>query len=64
MLYLDGQDVALVRAQLLDADGVLSKDSDENVTYSVLDGPITIIGVGSGDIGNHQSVQGTTYQTW
>lgn len=63
-LYLDGQDVAFIRAQLLDAHGVLSKDADENVTYSVVKGPIRIVGVGSGDIGNHQHVQGDTYQTW
>ena len=63
-LYLDGQDVGFIRAQLLDANGVLTKDVDENITYSVVEGPIVIVGVGSGDIGNHQHVQGTTYQTW
>jgi hypothetical protein len=63
-LYLDGQDVAFIRAQLLDANGILVKNVDENVTYSVVEGPIAIVGVGSGDIGNHQHVQGNTYQTW
>lgn len=63
-LYLDGQDVAFVRAQLVDRLGTLSRDSDLNVSYSVVSGPIRIVGVGSGSIRNHQPVQGTTYQTW
>jgi hypothetical protein len=63
-LYLDGQDVAFIRAQLLDAHGILKRDADENVTYSIASGPLRIVGVGSGDIANHQHVQGTTYQTW
>ena len=56
-LYLDGQDVAFIRAQLLDEHGVLTRNSDVNITYSVLSGPIRIVGTGSGNIRNHQPVR-------
>jgi hypothetical protein len=63
-LYLDGQDCAFIRVQLVDATGAVSRVSDVNVTYAVVSGPIAIVGVGSGDIANHQPVQGAVYQTW
>lgn len=63
-MYLDGQDVAFIRVQLVDSAGTLSRDSDANVTFQVVSGPITIVGVGSGAIANHQPVHGHTYETW
>lgn len=63
-LYLDGQDIGFVRVQLVDAAGVIARDSDDNVTWRVVSGPIKIIGVGSGKIDNHQPSQGRTYETW
>eukprot|EP00038_Savillea_parva_P002877 m.118596 g.118596 ORF g.118596 m.118596 type:complete len:800 (+) comp10987_c0_seq1:276-2675(+) len=63
-LYLDGQDVAFIRAQLVDAAGTIVRDEDVNVTYRVESGPVRIVGVGSGSIRNHQYVQGDTYETW
>ena len=62
-MYLDGQDVAFIRAQLVDEVGTISRDSDANVSWTA-SGPIQIVGVGSGAIANHQPVQGTTYETW
>ena len=38
-LFLDGQDVAFIRVQLVDAAGTLSRVSDANVTYHVVSGP-------------------------
>jgi hypothetical protein len=63
-LYLDGQDVGFIRVQMVDADGVIARDSDDNVTWRVVSGPIRIVGVGSGKIDNHQPSQGHTYETW
>jgi len=63
-LFLDGQDVAFIRVQLVDAAGTLSRVSDVNITYHVVSGPVAIVGVGSGHIANHQPSQGTVYQTW
>lgn len=63
-LYLDGQDLAFVRAELVDARGVLARNSDVNLTYSVVSGPLRLVGVGSGSIRNHQHVNGDTYHTW
>ena len=60
-LFLDGQDVALIRAQLVDTAGVLARNSDVNLTYSVVSGPLRLVGVGSGSIRNHQHVNGDTY---
>ena len=63
-LFLDGQDVAFVRVQLVDDAGTISRISDANVTYAVVKGPVSIVGVGSGAIANHQHSQGTVYETW
>ena len=63
-LFLDGQDVAFIRAQLVDEAGTISRNSDTNISWSVVSGPIEIIGVGSGAIANHQPVQGSVYETW
>jgi hypothetical protein len=63
-MYLDGQDVALIRVQLLDSKGVLVQNYDTNVSFRVISGPIRIVGVGSGNIRNLQPIQGQTYETW
>ena len=63
-LYLDGQDVAFIRAQLVDSAGMLARSSDVNLTYSVVSGPVRLVGTGSGSIRNHQHVNGDTFQTW
>jgi hypothetical protein len=48
-LYLDGMDVALVRATVLDARGNVVGDAALNVTFSVAAGPGVVVGVGNGD---------------
>jgi hypothetical protein len=45
-VYLDGEDVALVRATVVDAAGVVVHDSTANVTFSVSAGPARVLGVG------------------
>lgn len=54
-VYLDGADVALVRATVLDAAGnVVSSGvgSTVNITFSVTDGPGLVVGCGNGDPAN------------
>ena len=63
-MFLDGQDVSFIRAQLVDEAGTISRNSDANISWSVSSGPIRIVGVGSGAIANHQPVQGSVYETW
>jgi beta-galactosidase/sacsin len=63
-LFLDGLDVALIRVQLVDEEGVVVTDDDRNVSFRVASGPIRIGGVGSGDNTNRQHVQGARYQTF
>jgi len=48
-LYLDGVDVALVRATVLDATGNIVADSTLNVSFSIESGPGLVVGVGNGD---------------
>jgi hypothetical protein len=53
-VLLDGQDVALVRATVVDADGNFCADAAPNVTFSVTAGPGRVAGVGNGDPANQQ----------
>jgi hypothetical protein len=48
-LYLDGMDVALVRAAVVDAGGNVVGDAALNVTFAVAAGPGVVVGVGNGD---------------
>eukprot|EP00040_Diaphanoeca_grandis_P027596 m.157324 g.157324 ORF g.157324 m.157324 type:complete len:1028 (+) comp31051_c0_seq1:83-3166(+) len=48
-VYLDGEDVALIRATIVDAAGVTVHSSSLNVTFQVHSGPARIAGVGNGD---------------
>eukprot|EP01047_Picozoa_sp_COSAG01_P043012 COSAG01_NODE_3793_length_5690_cov_6.048650_3_plen_388_part_00 len=51
-VYMDGQDVALVRATVVDAHGVPVHDSITNITFWVSSGPARLVGVGNGDPAN------------
>ena len=51
-LYLDGSDVALVRATIIDEAGHVVEDSTLNITFSVSSGPGLIVGCGNGDPAN------------
>ena len=48
----DGQDVALVRVQVVDAAGVLVPSAGHNISFAV-SGPGAIYGVGNGDPSDH-----------
>lgn len=50
-LYLDGMDVALVRASILDAQGNVVGDAALNVSFAIASGPGLVVGVGNGDPG-------------
>ena len=52
-LYLDGSDVALLRATIVDADGVPCSDSSANVTFAVLSGPGLVLASVNGDPASH-----------
>ena len=51
-VYMDGQDVALIRATVVDVYGVPVHDSIDNITFKVSDGPARLVGVGNGDPAN------------
>lgn len=54
-LFLDGQDVALVRATIVDSTGQISHMSTHNVTFEIQSGPGKVIGTANGDSKSYQS---------
>lgn len=53
-VYLDGKDVALLRATVVDAAGSVVGDSSVNVTFAVTAGPGLVLGSVSGDPASHE----------
>lgn len=53
-LYLDGQDAALVRATIVDAQGNVCEDAVDAVSFAVTSGPGAVSGTGNGDPANHE----------
>ena len=56
-LFLDGSDVALLRAEVLDAAGHRVEDGVVNVTFAVSAGPGLVVGCGNGDPANRDPNQ-------
>ena len=54
VLRTDGQDLAFITVELVDAAGIVVPQADESVTYT-LTGPGTLAGIGSGDLTNTES---------
>ena len=48
-VFVDGMDIALLRATILDAAGNVVRDSTLNVTFAIASGPGFVAGVGNGD---------------
>jgi hypothetical protein len=63
-LVLDGQDTALVRLELVSADGLLTISDTRNVTFSVSSGSGRLVGVTNGDHDSHVNPKGTTVPTY
>lgn len=53
-LVADGQDVALLRASIVDANGRVMHSSDANITFTVTHGPGRVIATHNGDVRNHE----------
>jgi hypothetical protein len=51
-VYLDGEDVALIRATVVDAKGYTVRDATNIITFSIVGGPGYVIGCGNGDPAN------------
>jgi hypothetical protein len=64
-MYMDGNDIALLRVQFVDEDGHTVVSDERNVTWSV-SGPIRLVGVSSGNNANpyQQYIQGAVYETF
>ncbi len=54
------QDVALLRATVVDAAGVLCSSCTNNVTFTVTSGPGLVWGTGNGDPSNHDPNHAST----
>ncbi len=53
-LFADGQDVALVRASIVDQSGQLCSAASHNVSFAIVSGPGRVSGVGNGDPFSHE----------
>jgi len=59
-LFLDGQDVALLRAAVVDAAGAVVEDAIAEVTFAVAAGPAVVWGTGNGDPSAHTPAHAPT----
>ena len=59
-VFLDGQDVALVRATVVDAFGKPIHMASNNITFAVLSGPGRVVGTANGDPRSYQPHQSTS----
>ena len=62
-LLPDGEDVALAKVEVVDADGIRVRDASVLVQFEV-SGPATIIGVGNGDPHCHEADKGASRSTF
>ena len=59
-LYLDGGDVALVRATVVDASGAVCHDSTAAVSFACVSGPCAVWGTGNGDPNSREPYHAAT----
>jgi hypothetical protein len=59
-LYLDGEDTALVRATIVDAEGNVCEDAVNPVSFAIASGPGIVIGSGNGDPANQEPNHAST----
>lgn len=63
-LFLDGQDVALVRATVLDTFGQTVHLATSNITFTILNGPGVILGTANGDPKSYQAHTSTSHKAY
>ena len=63
-LLLDGQDVALIRATIVDASGRLVADATHNVSFSITSGPGKIFGSHNGDPSCHEPNRAPSHSSY
>jgi hypothetical protein len=64
-LLLDGHDIALMRLEVVDADGRLVAFADSSkVSFEVVSGPGRLVGVSNGDPKSHYHQQGAVTETY
>jgi hypothetical protein len=63
-VYLDGADVALVRATVVDVAGNVVHGSTANITFTVVNGPARLVGVGNGDPANQNPNHAASSQAY
>jgi hypothetical protein len=56
-LVLDGQDVGMLRASIVDGAGRVVPSATHNVSFIIKSGPGRVLGVGNGDPTNHEPNQ-------
>jgi beta-galactosidase len=62
-IHADGDDLSFVTVRVLDKDGHVCPDADNEISFS-LDGPASLAGVDNGDPTNVESFQGTKHKAF
>jgi beta-galactosidase len=57
-IVADGQDLSFIKVTLLDKDGNVCPDADNEITFSLAGSAAVLAGVDNGDATNHESFQG------
>ena len=63
-VYLDGTDVALLRASVVDANGILVQSSTTNISFTISAGPARIAAVANGDPADHTPAHASWKQAY
>jgi hypothetical protein len=63
-LYLDGEDIALIRVSTVDSFGNFISIVPINVTFSILSGPGRVAGISSGNPASHEEPNGQVVETF
>jgi beta-galactosidase len=60
----DGQDLSFIKVTLLDKDGNVCPDADNEITFSINGSAAVLAGVDNGDPTNHESFQGPSHKAF
>jgi beta-galactosidase len=63
-LTISGQDLAFITVRVLDKDGTVCPNADNEITYTLDGAAATIAGLDNGDATNHESFQGKQHKVY
>jgi beta-galactosidase len=60
----DGQDLSFVTAKIVDANGIVCPDADNEIKFEVTGNAAAIVGLDNGDATNHEAFQGKQHKAF